>query len=269
MPTPELNATLVKREDLNEYLMIFQARFDDGPVPEFRPGQFAMIGLPPDPNRVVLGKDGKPKKQPALVRRAYSIASAGNNPDHLEFFVILVEDGELTPVMWRLQENSRLWIDKKIRGDFTLDDVPGGKDLLFIATGTGLAPFLSMLRTFNPDRWRRVALIHGVRVSPDLGYRSMLEQFAKDHPWFRYIPSVTREPEDSPYDGPRGRVPLLLTPDRFESLAGFPLDPNDAHVFLCGNPAMITDVEAHLIKGGFAPHSRSRPDGNIHYERYW
>ncbi len=269
MPAPEFNATIISRENLTDYLMIFRTRFDDGPGPEFKPGQFAMIGLPPDPNRVVLGKDGKPKKRPALVRRAYSIASAGNNPDYLEFFVILVEEGELTPSLWRLGDAGRMWIDRKIRGDFTLDDVPPGKDLLFIATGTGIAPFLSMIRTFTPDRWRRVALVHGVRVSVDLGYRAELERFAAAHPWFRYIPTVTREPEDSPYAGPRGRVPLLLAPDRFESLAGFPLDPSDAHVFLCGNPAMITDVEVDLIKGGFTPHSRSRPDGNIHYERYW
>lgn len=265
--TDPLNATLIEREDLTDELAIFRIRYDDGEVPDFIPGQFTTLGFVADDQPPP--RPGRPPRV-KLIRRAYSIASSPLTRDHLEFYVVEVEDGKLTPRLWNLKPGSRLFMDRRISGHFTLEGVPDGKDLIMISTGTGLAPYVSMLKTYRgTGRWRKFIIIHGTRLCCDLGYQAELERIAGDDPSVIYLPTCTREPEGSIWNGMRGRVHLALEPDFYQKLVGSPLTPEQCHVFLCGNPQMIDECESQLTARGFAVRNRQNPDGNIHFERYW
>ena len=265
MIDPTLNATLVSREDLHPELIVIKVRPDSGAIQSFKPGQFCTLGLPPAET-----PDETGKRRPRLVRRAYSIASSPNEPDHLEIFIVLVEDGRFTPMLWEVQQGDKIWMDEKIRGEFTLDTIPDGKDLVMVSTGTGLAPFISMLRTYRgTDRWRRLVMIHGVRYAKDLGYKEELEQIAAEDESVIYIPACTREPDDSPWAGHRGRVNTILDdPAIFRKYAGFDMNPDDCHLMLCGNPDMIKAAQATFEGQGWTTHTRKQ-EGNLHFERYW
>jgi ferredoxin/flavodoxin---NADP+ reductase len=239
-------------------------------VPAFLPGQFIKLGVLRDEQEsAALARIGRPRAGPRLVRRAYSIASSPNERDFIELLVVRVETGKLTPRLWLMDVGSRVWMDDQISGRFTLESIPPGKDIVMVATGTGVAPFVSMLRTHvDEPPWRRVVLVNGVRYVADLGYRAEFEQMARAHANMRYIPLVSREAEGASWTGLRGRVQQVLEPHAFESLTGFSLDPAHCHVMLCGNPDMITSVQADLEHRGFCTHS-STEAGNIHFERYW
>lgn len=266
-----LNSELIERIDINDELALFRLRPLDGEIPDFLPGQFTTIGLPkPDDQQPPPNSPRARRPGARLDRRAYSIASAPSNKEYIELFIVRVEDGKLTPRLWQLAPGDRLFMDLKIKGHFTMEDVPTGKDLVMISTGTGLAPYIAMmLHHRGTDRWRRLIIIHGVRLTRDLGYRQMLEQAAKEDESIIYLPTVTREPAESPWAGLRGRVTALLEPQAYQQHVGAPLDPGHAHVFLCGNPQMIDQCEAMLTKQGFVVKNRQHPDGNVHFERYW
>lgn len=261
------NATITQIDSFNEYLVVFHVAPDSGRIPDFEPGQFTTLGLAreeDDPSKVRTGKDGK--RRVRMIKRAYSIASASDVIDHMEFCIILVDEGQLTPKMWKLDVGRRVWMSDKISGEFTLEPVPPGKDIVMVSTGTGIAPFISMYRRYrNANRWRRAIMISGVRHACDLAYRDELEMYAKEDPNFVYIPVVSR---DDDWQGVRGRVPATLEPATYQKLAAATLDPAQCHVFLCGNPQMIDDVEAMLLGHGFKTHKKREP-GNIHLERYW
>jgi len=263
------NATLTFRKDFTEDLAIFRI-VPDGGVPDFIAGQFCTIGLPkPEPTDPVEIEKRKKRKGPALIRRAYSIASPPKQKDYLELYIAKVEEGELTPKLWELQDGDRLFCDPKIRGHFTMDEVEPNKNLVMMSTGTGLAPFRAMLHEhMGKGLWKRFVIIHGVRYQDDLGYRDELENLAYKHKDVLYVPSLSREPKDSPWKGLRGRIPLILDPDVWDIYLGFEIDPNDTHVFLCGNPAMIDTVNPMLEERGFKIDKKKDP-GNIHFERYW
>jgi ferredoxin/flavodoxin---NADP+ reductase len=265
------NATLVKREMINPELALFFIKPDVGPLPEFTSGQFCTIGLPAivkaDAPEGPARADGRVK----LTRRAYSIASSPDVRDCLELFIVKVPEGELTPRIFDLPEGARMYLDPKIKGHFTLGDQPAGKNLVFMSTGTGLAPFISMIRYHwdKPNRpWNKLVVIHGVRVAADFGYAQELNALAAKDPNFVYLPAATREPEGSAWKGLRGRTPALLEPETFKKLTGWELESLTSHVYLCGNPEMIKSVQAMLEPRGFINHSNKVP-GNIHSERYW
>lgn len=266
MPEMEPNATITRRVDVGPSNCVIQVRPDSGQVPAFEPGQHVQLGLP----RLAEAGGAQPGDgRPRLVRRPYSIASAADVRGQFEFFVVLIEEGRLTPHLWQIEEGGRVWLGERVHGDFTLDPVPSDAGVVFVSTGTGLGPFLSMLRTYRGrGRWRRLTLINGVRYARDLGYRAELEQVAREDSDFRYIPIVSREPLGSDWHGLTGRVQSVLEPDRFRALAGTALDPQHDHVFLCGNPAMVDECDAMLRARGFREHKRDRP-GNLHFERYW
>jgi len=269
--TDPYNATIVSREDFTSELALFRVAYDSIDVPEFTPGQFCTLGLIKPETEEELNKPRR-RPGPKLLRRAYSIASSPKVRDYLEFYIALVEEGQLTPKLWQLQPGDRLFMDQKIKGHFTMEEVPDGQDLIMISTGTGLAPFLSMIDTYldRPGRWNRLVVIHGTRLSVDLGYREKLEQLAAEDDRIFYIPAVTREPEDSPYDGLRGRCQNALTTEMLAKYAnGVELNPENCQVFLCGNPAMIDQCESELTELGFVVKNRQNPKGNIHFERYW
>ncbi len=253
----EFNARLTHREDLTESLCIFRVRPEHGPPPEFVPGQFVQLALP----ETVGGRV-------SWVRRSYSIASAPGLPE-LEIYFQIVTGGAFSELFRPLGPGARLWLGPRAHGHFTLLPVTRGADVVAIATGTGLAPFVSMLRHHADDPpWGRFCLLHGARRAAELGYRDWLEGRAAADPRLRYVPSVTREPEGSGWRGERGRLQHLLAPERFAAHAGFELDPARCHVLLCGNPAMLDEVQGDLVARGFRAYSR-REGGNLHLERFW
>ncbi len=261
-----LNAEIIGREDLTSELCVIKVRPDAGQVAPFKPGQYATLGALPDAGSEQAKKKGLAK----LLLRPYSVASSPNDPSHLEFYLALVHDGLCTPKLWAQRVGDRIFMTPKCKGTFTLDGVPDGMDLVTVATGTGLAPFLSMLRTFRgTGRWCRFIALHGTRLCDDLGYRHELQQIADEDESVHYLPTCSREPETTEWKGFRGRVNHLLHRDALKQHTGVELDPETCHVLLCGNPAMIDEVETDLTGMGFVPKDRAHPEGNLHFERYW
>tara|TARA_R110002111_G_scaffold22855_1_gene51944 strand:- start:559 stop:1389 length:831 start_codon:yes stop_codon:yes gene_type:complete len=269
------NATLIERQDIHETLAIFKVKYNTVETPDFIPGQFTTLGLvdpdalnapPPNPNSPAARR----RRGPKLIRRAYSIASPTDIKTHLEFYIVRGTEGRLTPLLWELKPGDPVFMDEKIKGHFTLEGIPDGKDLVMVCTGTGLGPFMSMLQTYRATgRWRSLILIEGCRHARDLGYHDTLTKLATEDGSVIYLPTVTREPDDAPWQGLRGRVHELLKPDTFQKHTGLPLDPNQCHALLCGGPQMIDQAAEHLTGLGFITQDREHPDGNLHFERYW
>jgi ferredoxin/flavodoxin---NADP+ reductase len=221
-----------------------------GPALDFKAGQFANLGLDIDGKRV---------------RRSYSIASApGAAP---EFFITRVEGGELTPRLTSLSPGEPVWLDAHPVGVFTLDWLPEmARELWLLGTGTGLGPYISMLRSGSLfPRFDRVVIVHGVRTHAELGYRAELETATGDER-VSYVPLVTRE---APSIGvTNGRIPQLLVNGELERAAGLSLNAENSHVLLCGNPDMILESVAVLEQRGLRRHKRREP-GHITLEKYW
>ncbi|MEJ2553903.1 MAG: ferredoxin--NADP reductase [Gammaproteobacteria bacterium] len=192
---------------------------------QFENGEFVTLGLRPE---------GK------LIARAYSIVST-NDADHLEFLSIHVPDGPLTSRLAHIREGDGVWINSKATGSLTLRYLQPGRNLYLLATGTGLAPFMSLIR--DPQvyqAYQRVILVHTVRTAPELAYRQELESLMNDHLY--YLPTVTREPFPTPQ---RGAV-LFRSGVLFAKL-GLPVaEPEHDRVMLCGNPHMNQEMTEFL-----------------------
>lgn len=222
----------------------------DAQVRPFEAGQFFQLGLDLDGERV---------------RRSYSASSAPGEP--LEFYLTNVAGGALTPSLFRLQPGERLWLESTPRGFFTLRFVPRARCLWLVATGTGLGPFISMLRT--PSTWEhaeRFVVVHGVRTEAQLAYREELEALSQVRP-LSYVPVTSRSPARGPTHL-AGRVTTLLSDGALERAAETTLTPEDHHVLLCGNPQMITDMMPLLEARGLRRH-RARQPGHVTFEKYW
>lgn len=253
MADETLNATVVARIDLSDRIAIVRVAPRGWELPRHEPGQHATLGLP-DP--------AAPAK---LLRRVYSIASAPG-ADHFEFCLQLVKEGPLTTRLWPLVTGDALHLSPKVGGAFTLAGVPEGAELVLLASGTGLAPYLSMLRAFRgTGRWRRCVLVHGARHAAELGWQAELRHWAAEDGDLVYLPLVTREAD---WDGARGRIQALLASGELERRAGLELDPARCHVFLCGHPGLIDDTETLLVPRGFR---QWKPEGggSLHFERWW
>ena len=228
----------------------------------FAPGQFARLGLP---------ASGTPDAEPTLWR-AYSMVSAPHETGLLEFYSIVVPEGEFSPRLAALRPGDALYVDKTPFGFLTLDRFVDGDDLWLIATGTGLSAFLSMLRDPGARRsYKRVFMVHGVREAAELAYRD--EIAALRDVWANevgaadliYVPVTTREALPGV---PQARLTTLLADGGLEGLAGATLDPATSRMMLCGNPAMLADARKLLATRGFAP-GRSGIPGNLAVENYW
>ncbi|MDR3671863.1 MAG: ferredoxin--NADP reductase [Holophaga sp.] len=267
---PELNAIVTHRTDIAPGLMIMRVAPVGWELPPFKAGQFAVLGLPVESPRSPesLPEEAEPKD--AFLRRAYSIASSSLNREYLEFYILEVKTGGLTPRLFSLQEGDRLWVGPKLTGMFTLDQVAPERNLVFIATGTGLAPYMSMLRThLGADGTRRFAVIHGARYSQDLGYRSELFHLQRDHGNFLYLPVLTRPDTDpEPWRGATGHLQEFWRTGPLTGPWGAAPTPADTDFFLCGNPGMVEAMVKILGEDGFIEHTRKQP-GQIHFEKYW
>lgn len=245
MSTSTYNATVAGRSDLTDALSFFQVRPDDGPA-AFVPGQYFTLG-------VMSGEK--------LVQRPYSVASSARRiADGYELFIRLIPRGALTPLLFQMHEGDRLSI-RGPKGRFTLapnDD----RTHLLVATGCGIAPFMSMLRTLRDDHTtRRIVLLHGVSYARELAYRLFLEDLAADPARAcTYIPTVSRPnaAENSAWRGSVGRVEAVL-PVLWEKLH---LAARETVAYVCGNPDMTAAVKAMLNERGV---DRLQ----IHTEDYW
>jgi len=244
---------------------LFSLRTTRDPAFSFQAGQFARLGLPAadDPG-------GEPR-----VWRAYSMVTGPSRPE-LEFYSVVVPDGEFSPLLAGLREGDALYVDKTAFGFLTLDRFAAGTDLWLLASGTGLSAYLSLLD--DPLTWesyRHVVLVHGVRTAGELAYRDRIlgwPDLPEYSTHFRgtsrkliYLPIASRETLPSM---PRARLTSLLEDGRLERLAGIDLDPARSRVMLCGNPDMVKDARKLLADRGFAPGRRGVP-GNLAVENYW
>ncbi len=268
---PELNAVLLQRIEVSPGLAILRIAPDGWELPDFSAGQFAVLALPgSSPRCRFCDKEDKPAAPEKLIKRAYSIASSSIAKDYLELYIVLVPSGALTPRLFALAPGDRLWLAPKISGVFTLADVPTDKHVVLLSTGTGLAPYMSMLRTeLECGVSRRFAVIHGARHSWDLGYRSELRTLDRLCGNFDYIPIISRPDEEAvTWAGEVGYVQDLWRSDPVGARWGFDPTPNDTHIFLCGNPEMIETTSELLQAQGYVEHSRKSP-GQLYVERYW
>ena len=263
------NATVIGREEINPQLVILRVR-PDAKLFDFKPGQFGVLGLPGSAPRVAEAAPEEAAAEPdKLIRRAYSIASTSLERRYVEFYLTLITSGQLTPRLFALKHGSRVFLGPKASGVFTLDRVASEKAVILIATGTGLAPYISMLRTMLVnDALRRFVVLHGARYGWDLGYRGELESLARLRPNLTYIPSITRPDQDPHFHGHAGRIQTLVEQGVLEKESGVALNPAQAEVFLCGNPEMVNVVKVLLEAKGFAAKNGNEP-GTIHVEEYW
>jgi ferredoxin--NADP+ reductase len=203
-----------------------------------------------------------------MVRRAYSIASESRADEFLEFYLTVVMSGELTPRLFNLKIKDRLYVGPKAVGVFTLDKAPG-KHILMIGTGTGLAPYMSMLRSeLVCNGPRQFVVVHGARYSWDLGYRTELTGLARHCGNFHYIPVITRPQEDITWRGRSGYLQNLIASSAIEQETGLALTPDNFDIFLCGNPGMIATVIEWAGIQGFV-RDRGHDIGTLHTEEYW
>ena len=271
MPLPELNAVVSQRIEVAPGLIILRVVPDNWDLPAFQPGQFIVIGMPPSAPRYIFSEPEAPAPDPdKLIRRAYSIASSSIDRHYMEFYVTLVSSGSLTPRLFALKPGGRLWLGPKVTGIFTVDNVPAGQNLALISTGTGLAPYMSMLRTLlEPGGPRHFAVVHGARHSWDLGYRSELLTLQRLCKNFVYIPVISDpEEEPVPWSQATGWVQGVWHSGAIGRAWGIEPSPDNTHVFLCGNPAMVEEMVLLLANQGYKEHSRKEP-GQVHVERYW
>lgn len=199
------------------------------------------------------------------LHRPYSVASPPG--DTLEFFIVRVDDGELTPRLWALNEGDGIDVSMKATGGFTLSHTPMSECIWLLATGTGLAPYIAMLR--EPKIWERyskVVLVHGVRHASDLAYLDELEETKARFPGrFKSTAVVSRAEVPGTISG---RITTAIEKGTLESAVDVPLRPENSVVMMCGNPQMLDDVEALLGARGMHRHKKSNP-GHIVVERYW
>jgi ferredoxin/flavodoxin---NADP+ reductase len=266
-----LNAVVLHKSEVAPGLMIVRVAPEGWGLPDFTPGQFAVLGLPGSAPRVMGADPEDPAPDPdRLISRAYSVASSSKSREYLEFYVTLVRSGALTPRLFRLEIGDRLWLGAKITGRFTLDDVPLEANVVLLATGTGIAPYMSMIRTvLTQQSRRRVAVVHGARHSWDLGYSAELITLERVCPALAYIPVINCPQEEPvPWAGRVGFVQDVWSGGALDQAWGSHPSPADTHVLLCGNPMMIEAMERILRQEGFAEHTPRSP-GQYHLERFW
>lgn len=221
---------------------------------KFTAGQFARIGL---------------KVGEELVVRAYSVVSSPFD-ETLEFFSIVVPDGAFTSNLQHLKVGDELYLEKIPYGYLTLAryQQPLPHDLWLLATGTGLAPFLSMLQDFDTwSKYQKINLVYSVRTAAELAYvdriQEIAETFGEGHVGFKFISIITRDPSAQLHD----RLPVLIENGELEKVAGIELNPATSHVMLCGNPEMVDDTKEALKRRGLTMNRRG--EGNIAVENYW
>ena len=242
------SAKLVEKKVWAEGLFTLKIAAPD--VNPFSPGQFLHLAI-------VEGEE--------RTNRPYSVASP-HGPE-VEFFIVLVEDGRLTPKLWALEVGDELEVSQRAAGSFTLAKTPDAKNLWLMSTGTGLAPYIAMLREAEAwERYEKIVVVHGVRHNSDFAYQEEFSEYTEKYgDRFAYVPVLSRE------DAPgtlRGRIPQVMESGQLEEAGGCKISKEDSAVLLCGNPAMLDEMEERLGHRGMIKHRKKEP-GQIVLERYW
>jgi len=226
--------------------VLFSLRVE-APQIRFEAGQFVRIALEEE------------------LARPFSFVNPPQDPV-LEFYGIVVPEGPLSPRLEKLRAGERLLVATNPAGFLVLAEVPDAETLWLVSTGTGIAPFLSILRTEAPwRRFPRVVLVHAVRYARELAYRETIGEILRSHHnVFQYVTFVSREPAPGSL---AGRIPAALRDGRLETAAGVKIDQR-SHVMLCGNPEMLKDATAALMERGLRKHRRRTP-GHITVESFW
>ncbi len=253
-PAKIVNAPIIWRRHWNDHLL--SVRITRPPDYQFLPGQFARIGLTDE--------------QGEKIWRAYSIVSAPDEP-FLEFFLVVLPDGKFSARVAKLLVGQSLLLEKPAQGFLTLDRFKNGQDLWLIGTGTGLAPYISMLR--DPSTWKRfenIVIALSVREACDLAYIEEIQLLATGHTRgearLRFIKSLTRDSDVA--DTMHGRLTTLTECGDLERGAGVLFDHDRSRFMLCGNPDMVEAMRAILKTRGFLMNRRMTP-GHIIVENYW
>jgi ferredoxin--NADP+ reductase len=228
---------------------LFSLRVQAPPL-AFEAGQFVRIGLDIGAERVA---------------RPFSFVNAPRDPV-FEFYGVVVPEGQLSPRLGRLAPGDPLWIADNPSGFLVLPEVPPAEDLWLVATGTGIAPFLSILRTEAPwQRYKRVILVHGARVADEWVYQDLIGEIGLAHPGkFSCLRFASRQKHP---EALQGRIPAAVADGRLERAAA-PISAERSQFMLCGNPGMLTDMVAALAARGLKKHRRRSP-GQITVESFW
>lgn len=237
--SPYRYETVTEVHHWNDTLFSFKTTRDPGF--RFKNGHFIMIGLPKE--------NGRP------LMRAYSIASP-NYEEHLEFFSIKVQDGPLTSRLQKIQPGDKIICSKKPTGTLTIDDLLPGRNLYLISTGTGLAPFISIIQDPQTyEDFNKVIVTHGVRLKSELAYEKLISEDLPNHEYLGemikdklvYYPCVTREEFHT-----NGRITdLMVSGKLFNDLGLKKFDLEQDRFMVCGSPSMLKDTCAILDKAGF------------------
>ena len=246
MQSTHLRAEVLSRRDVSPELWVVKL------LPEeqltFSPGQYVTIGLP----------DGH-----HIIERPYSVASSPRVRE-LEFFVELVHGGELTPQLYDVRVGGEVRLRRLAKGRFVFDYQSGRLNHFMVATVTGVAPFLSILRDFVAAQVEgqriphRIALVQAASVAAGFGYLEELSGYARENPWFRYVPTVSRPWCETAWTGEVGRAEDILR----KHLDALGWTASDTTVYLCGNPGMIQNSKGILRRAGFGKES-------LKEEQYW
>ena len=246
--------TLLSMERLPGDLFIFRTTRPENY--RFVPGQYSRLGLP----------DGN-----SMVWRPFSVTSAPQE-DSLEYYGVLVPGGLFTGMLHKLEPGAPIWLDKQVFGFMTADRFTDGEDLWMVSTGTGIGPFISMLRDAAVWRqFRHIIIAHGVKHAADLGFHDALLAMQQTAPTggatLHIIEAVTR---DANLASGRlaGRLTTLLEDKTLEDATGIPISPEASRFMMCGNPAMIEDIRKILHLRGMRPCRRALP-GQFVTENYW
>ncbi|MGC2459161.1 MAG: ferredoxin--NADP reductase [Gallionellaceae bacterium] len=243
-----VHGTMVGKRRWAERLYSLRAVADVAP---FQAGQFTKLAL--DINGEVVG-------------RPFSFVNApGATP--LEFYFIELPGGLLSQRLAVLEAGDTVWVSPKAAGFLTPSEVPDAKHLWLLSTGTGIGPFLSILKTEAPwRRFERVVLAHAVRRADELAYGEIIRDFTQQHnEHFRFVPIVSREETDFAL---RERIPEAISDGRLDARAGAVIAPETSQVMLCGNPDMLRDATEVLLARGLKKNRRNDP-GHITLESYW
>ena len=212
----------------------------------------------------------KPIDLDGYVFRAYSVASSPYD-EFIEFFSVVIPEGEFTSKVNHIQVGDSLLLNTTPFGYLTLAryQLPLPNDLWLLATGTGLAPFLSILKTIDVwQQYQRIILVYSARTSQELAYQAEIDSiksiYGDNGAAFVFLPIVTREAD---YAGEKARVPNLILSGKLTQLVGQKLDKERSHVMLCGNPQMVEDTKEALKSIGLTMNRRG--EGNIAVENYW
>lgn len=222
------------------------------PIASFTAGQFAKLALDVNGERV---------------QRAYSFVNAPGN-DRLEFYLVNVPDGKLSPRLATLKPEDNLLITYDAAGFFVLDEVPDCETLWMLSTGTAIGPFLSILQEGKDlERFTNIVLVHAARYYDDLNYLPLMQQLASRYEGKLKIQSVVSR-EQHP-QALTGRIPALIESGELEKAVGLTISTETSHVMLCGNPQMVRDSQQLLkTQRDMSKHLRRKP-GHITSENYW